>query len=103
MPVKEYQFYVYILSSENGTLYIGVTNDLERRVYEHKFENIEGFTKMYHIHRLIYFEETDQVDVAISREKQLKKWSRKKKLALVKTLNPTFDDLSKDWFAEGID
>jgi len=95
----EKNYYVYILSSDYNTLYIGVTNSLERRMYEHKNELIEGFTKKYHIHRLVYFEETDQIDIAIAREKQLKNWVRRKKLALIRTMNPRFEDLSEDWYS----
>lgn len=70
-------YYVYILASQkNGTLYIGVTNDLIRRVYEHKSDFVEGFTKKYKVHTLVYFEDTEDVDSAITREKQLKKWNR---------------------------
>ena len=95
----EKNYYVYILSSDHNILYIGVTDNLERRMYEHKNDLIEGFTKKYHIHRLVYFEETDQIDIAIAREKQLKKWVRKKKLALIRTMNPRFEDLSEDWIS----
>lgn len=91
-------YYVYILSSSTGTLYIGVTNSLERRMYEHKNKLVEGFTKKYNIDRLLYYEEFLDVNEAISREKVLKGWLRKKKLALVRTKNPKFIDLSEDWW-----
>ena len=78
-------------------MYIGVTNDLKRRLYEHKHELIEGFTKSYHVHKLVYYEETGDVRAAIEREKQLKNWSRAKKNALVETMNPRWEELSKDW------
>lgn len=91
-------YYVYILSSSTGTLYIGVTNSLERRMYEHKNKLVEGFTKKYNIDRLLYYEEFLDVNEAISREKVLKGWLRKKKLALVCKKNPKFIDLSKDWW-----
>ena len=94
---KEYNFYVYIMASESGTLYTGITNDLERRNYEHKNDLIEGFTKKYKCHKLIYFEETNNVEEAIKREKQIKNWSRKKKESLIKTKNPTWKDLSDDF------
>ena len=93
-------YYVYILSSLRGTLYIGVTNDLERRVYEHKHKSIEGFTKKYNVHRLVYYEETDSIESAINREKQLKGLLRKKKIALIESANPKWEDLSEGWFED---
>ena len=78
-------------------MYIGVTNDLTRRLYEHKHELVEGFTKRYHVHKLVYYEETNDVRAAIEREKQLKNWARAKKNALVETINPTWKDLSEEW------
>jgi putative endonuclease len=78
-------------------LYVGVTNYLERRVRKHKDKLIEGFTKKYDVTRLVYFEPHDQIKAAISREKQIKNWRREKKLALIRTLNPTFRDLSEDF------
>jgi len=88
------QYYVYILASKrNGTLYIGITNDLIRRVYEHKNGLIEGFTKKHGVHRLVYFEETSDIESAIQREKRLKKWNRKWKLELIEKENPNWDDL----------
>ncbi|MEE9441980.1 MAG: GIY-YIG nuclease family protein [candidate division Zixibacteria bacterium] len=90
--MKEY--YIYIMASErNGTLYIGVTNDLVRRAYEHKNKLIEGFTKKYGIHKLVYFEQTSDVESAIAREKQMKKWNRKWKLRLIEESNPGWKDL----------
>ncbi|MDD4995251.1 MAG: GIY-YIG nuclease family protein [Patescibacteria group bacterium] len=89
-------FYVYIMASLSGTLYIGVTNDLERRVYEHKNDSVEGFTKKYQCHRLVYFEEMDNISDAVLREKQLKRWRRDKKEFLIKTLNPQWQDLWKN-------
>jgi putative endonuclease len=94
--MKEY--YVYILSNIRGALYTGVTNDLERRVYQHKNKLIEGFTKRYNITRLVYFESTGDVTVAITREKQIKGLLRSKKVELIKTMNPKWEDLSEDWF-----
>ncbi len=85
------------MASLSGTLYIGVTNDLYKRVYQHKNDLIEGFTKKYHCHKLIYFEETSDIGSAITREKQLKNWSRKKKEFLIKTKNPHWKDISDDW------
>ena len=74
-----------------------MTNDLTRRIYEHKQELIEGFTKRYHVHKLVYYEMTSDVKNAIEREKQLKHWVRAKKNALVETMNPEWKDLSEDW------
>lgn len=89
-------YYVYILASQkNGTLYIGVTNDLIRRVYEHKSDFVEGFTKKYKVHTLVYFEDTEDVDSAITREKQLKKWNRAWKIRLIEEKNSAWDDLYK--------
>lgn len=86
-------YYVYILTNKtDAVMYIGVTNDLRRRLYEHKNEQIEGFTKKYHVHKLVYFEEYSDVYDAISREKQLKRWVRAKKNRLVETKNPNWDD-----------
>ncbi len=88
-------YYVYILASApNGTLYIGVTNDLVRRVYEHQSDAVDGFTKRYGVHRLVYFEATDNIEAAIVREKRLKKWPRSWKTDLIIRENPTWDDLS---------
>ena len=83
------------MASESGTLYIGVSNDLIRRVSEHKQKVIDGFTKKYNCTKLVYYEETSDVNSAIAREKQLKNWNRKKKEFLIKTLNPTWQDLYK--------
>ena len=91
------EYFIYIMTNRSGTLYIGVTNNLTRRVYEHKYKLIPGFTSKYNINRLIYFETTSDIHEAISREKQLKGWTRKKKLDLVRTTNPVFADLSEDW------
>jgi putative endonuclease len=94
-------YYVYIMTSPSGTLYTGVTNDLKRRVYQHKHKLIEGFTEKYDITRLVYYEETQDVQTAIAREKEIKGWRRSKKLELIKSLNPTWQDLSDGWYDEG--
>ena len=92
-------YYVYILTNPTGTvMYIGVTNDLKRRLYEHKNEFIEGFTKKYKVNKLVYFEEYSDVYEAISREKQLKKWRRSKKNRLVEIQNPNWDDWGENLF-----
>jgi putative endonuclease len=90
-------YHVYILASASGLLYIGVTNHLERRVAEHKQRHCSGFTKKYEVFRLVYFEPFGNVRNAISREKQLKRWRREKKLGLIRATNPKFRDLSKDF------
>lgn len=88
-------YYVYILTNQkNSVLYIGVTDDLKRRLREHKAEQIEGFTKKYHIHKLIYFEKYSEIKNAIAREKQLKRWRRDKKIFLIETINPNWEDWS---------
>ena len=94
------KYYVYIMNSPTGTLYVGMTNDLKKRVFQHKHKLIDGFTKKYYVTRLAYFEETSDVRVAIAREKQIKGWRRSKKIELIKTLNPTWRDLAADWFEE---
>jgi putative endonuclease len=90
-------YYVYILASKrNGTLYVGITNDLIKRVWQHKNDIAGGFTKKYQIHKLAYFEETNDVESAIKREKQLKQWNRKWKLDLIESKNPDWKDLYID-------
>jgi len=79
-------------------MYVGMTNDLQRRVYEHKNKQVDGFTKRYNLNKLVYFEETNDVNAAIAREKELKRWRREKKNNLVATLNPQWKDLSEGWF-----
>ncbi|MEK7496611.1 MAG: GIY-YIG nuclease family protein [Patescibacteria group bacterium] len=90
-------YYVYVLvSKKNGTLYIGVTNDLKRRIYEHKHSLVDGFTKQYQINNLVYYEETADINTAIQREKQLKNWKRNWKLTLIEKLNPNWHDLYEE-------
>ena len=92
------QYYVYFLTNRtDSVLYVGVTNDLRRRLFEHQNELADGFTKRYHVHKLVYFETTTDVKAAIEREKQIKSWSRARKNALVKTMNPKWEDLSLEW------
>ena len=91
-------YYVYILSNEtNKVLYIGMTNDITRRLYEHKNKLVKGFTSRYNLKKLLYVEAIDDVNSAIEREKTLKKWRREKKEFLIKTINPNYKDLSKEW------
>jgi putative endonuclease len=94
------QYYLYIVASRSRNLYTGVTNDLERRIFEHKNKLVPGFTAKYNIERLVYFEITEDVNTAISREKQIKGWLRRKKVALIEAANPTWNDLSASWFDE---
>ena len=92
-------FYVYLLTNQNNkVMYVGVTNHLVRRVYEHKTKQIQGFTEKYNVNKLVYFEETSDVRAAITREKEIKKWRREKKNSLVVTVNPDWKDLSEGWF-----
>ena len=86
-------YYVYILASKSRTLYIGVTNDLVRRVGQHRGKLVPGFTSKYKITRLVYFEATGDIGAALNREKELKGWSRAKKVALIEGANPTWEDL----------
>lgn len=91
------QYYVYIMTNHSRTLYTGVTNDLQRRVLEHKRKQIPGFTQKYNITQLVYYEETPDVKTAIAREKQIKGWLRSKKIALIESLNSGWRDLSDEW------
>ena len=91
-------YYVYIVTNNSGTLYTGMTNDLKRRMYEHKNHLIPGFTRKYKITKLVYYDETDDVNEAIAREKQIKGWLRKKKISLIESVNPDWNDLSEEWF-----
>jgi putative endonuclease len=95
MRRKEYS--VYIMASRSRTLYTGISNDLMRRVYEHKTGSIEGFTKKYNVTRLVYFELTNDVEEAIAREKRIKAWTRAKRVDLIESMNPTWQDLSESW------
>ena len=92
-------YYVYILASKrNGTLYIGATNDLERRVFEHKNKVVKSFTSRYDVNLLVYFEDHESTEDAFAREKQLKKWNRKWKLRIIEEKNPNWEDLSLSWY-----
>jgi putative endonuclease len=91
-------YYVYILTNWNDkVMYVGVTKDLMRRLYEHKNKLIPGFTSKYNVHKLVYFEETADVLTALAREKEIKKWRREKKNNLVERINPEWKDLSSEW------
>lgn len=91
-------YYIYIMTSQSGTLYIGMTNDIKKRVYQHKKHLIPGFTDKYNVDQLLYVETTSDPVSAIRREKQLKKWRREKKVALVDSQNPDWKDLSEGWY-----
>ena len=94
------QYYVYIMSSRSRVIYIGVTNDLPRRVYEHQHRLVRGFTQRYHVTQLVYFEVAADIRAAITREKQLKGWTRQKKIALITAHNPAWHDLSATWHTD---
>jgi putative endonuclease len=91
-------YYAYIVASKSRTLYIGVTGNLSRRVFQHKQKTYEGFSATYNCNSLVWFERYGDVAQAIDREKQLKNWSRIKKVRLIEAANPTWEDLSKDWY-----
>ena len=91
---EERTYFVYLLTNKNNrVMYVGVTNDLKRRVYEHKTKAVKGFTKKYNVNKLVYYEQTNDVLTALAREKEIKKWRREKKNALVIQLNPRWNDL----------
>jgi putative endonuclease len=92
------QYYVYILTNRTRRLYVGVTNDLHRRMFEHKQKLVPGFTSTYNLTWLAYYETTNDIYSAIGREKQLKSWRREKKMALVESMNPRWKDLSAEWY-----
>jgi|SRR5271167_1214073 len=96
--MRRRSYAVYIMGSLSGTLYIGVTGNLHKRAFEHKFHRREGFTDKYDVERLLYWESYDHVHKAIGREKQLKGWTRAKKIALIESTNPHWLDMAKDWY-----
>jgi len=97
-------YWVYILTNKrNGTLYVGVTNSLERRIWEHKTKVIEGFTKQYSLDQLVHFEQFRDINQAIAREKQIKGWLRRRKLELIENENPEWSDLSAGWYDSPLD
>jgi putative endonuclease len=95
--------YVYIMTNRSRVLYTGVTSNLTRRVYQHKKKLVEGFTKRYNLTRLVYYEAGDDIRSAIQREKQIKGWLRKRKIELIESINPNWDDLSEEWYGDKID
>jgi putative endonuclease len=96
--MKRRNYRVYMVASKSRVLYIGMTNNLERRVFEHKNDMIDGFSKQYRCHRLVYYESFEDVRKAIDREKQLKRWNREKKVFLIERINPAWEDLAEEWF-----
>jgi putative endonuclease len=102
MP-KDHHYYAYIVASLSGTLYVGMTNDVRKRVWQHKNHKFEGFTANYDVDRLVFWERYQFVRGAIAREKQLKGWTRAKKIALIEKQNPQWKDLSADWYRDACD
>ncbi len=96
--MQDRRYFAYIMASRSRTLYVGVTGNLRKRVFEHKWREHEGFTARYNCDRLIWFEGFQYVQSAIAREKELKGWRRSKKIALVESINPGWVDLSRDWY-----
>jgi putative endonuclease len=94
-------FFVYILANASGMLYVGFTNNLQRRIFEHKQKLVEGYTKKYNLTILVYYEEFPTAIAGIEREKQIKRWRREKKFNLIKTVNSSMSDLAADWFPGG--
>ena len=93
-----HNYYVYLLTNwNNKVMYVGVTNDLHRRLYEHKHKSVPGFTSRYNVYKLVYFEHHTDILEAIAREKEIKKWRREKKNQLVESMNPEWKDLSAEW------
>jgi putative endonuclease len=97
MTVKEHEYWVYIMASLSGTLYTGITGAFSTRVMQHKAGEIEGFSRQYKCNRLVYYERFADVRMAIAREKQIKRWRRSKKIALIEKMNPRWQDLAGHW------
>jgi putative endonuclease len=100
--MSRHRYFVYILTNTSRTLYIGITNDIVRRVYEHKNKLLPGFTSRYNISQLVYFEETSDVQAALIREKEIKGWRRSKKTYLINSINSKWTDLSATWYTDEI-
>ncbi|MBK6765296.1 MAG: GIY-YIG nuclease family protein [bacterium] len=98
--ISDRRYSVYIIAGDSGVTYTGMTNNLTRRVYEHKMKQIEGFTRKYNLTKLVFYEHYATATSAIAREKQLKGWSRKRKVELIEATNPSWADLAKDWYVE---
>jgi putative endonuclease len=97
-PMQEHLYFTYMMASRSHTLYIGVTSNLHKRIFEHKWRDHTGFTERYNCDRLVWFESYQEIAKAITREKQLKGWRRDKKIALIEKTNPAWVDLSRDWY-----
>ncbi len=97
MAALEHKYWVYIMASLSGTLYIGITGEINVRVLQHKAGEVDGFSRQYKCNRLVYYEGFDDVKKAIGREKQLKGWRRSKKIALIEKMNPRWEDLAEHW------
>ena len=95
--MHEGSYFTYILASRSHTLYIGITSDLQKRVFQHKWKEHDGFTARYNCDRLVWYESHDKVTKAIAREKELKDWRRSRKVALIESTNPVWTDLSREW------
>ncbi|MBI3159575.1 MAG: GIY-YIG nuclease family protein [Chloroflexi bacterium] len=95
---QDREYFVYIMASHSRVIYTGVTNDLFRRVYEHKTRKTRGFTNRYNVIHLVYYESTDSIHIAIQREKQIKGWLREKKVQLIESTNPDWNDLAAEWY-----
>lgn len=96
--MHEGSYFTYIVASQSRTLYIGVTSNLRKRVYQHKWKEFDGFTSKYNCDRLVWFERYQEVTTAIAREKQIKGWTREKKITLIETTNSAWVDLSREWY-----
>ena len=96
--MRDHVYFTYIVVSKSRTLYIGITSDLRQRIFEHKTKAHEGFTSRYNCNRLVWFEKSNDVNAAIAREKELKRWLRSRKIELIQSTNPTWEDLSADWY-----
>jgi putative endonuclease len=98
IPMQEHSYFTYIMASRSRTLYVGVTSDLHKRAFQHKWKEHAGFTARYNCDRLVWFERHQSVQNAIAREKELKGWRRSKKIALIESTNPAWIDLSREWY-----
>jgi putative endonuclease len=96
--VPELFYSTYIVASQSRTLYIGISGDLRRRIFQHKWKEFDGFSSRFNCDRLVWFEHYQDVGLAIAREKQLKRWNRRKKVMLIERTNPSWTDLSRDWY-----
>jgi putative endonuclease len=97
---REHRYYVYILASASRVLYVGMTSELRNRVWQHRNKRFEGFSAKYNCYRLVYYEEFQNVQSAIGRERQLKRWSRAKKVTLIESINRDWNDMAEEWFLD---